>query len=135
MYITLDETKTLIERILSVYEVSGTVEDDHLQLIMDSSEGIVNAAIASRYDIPVTGTVAIDYLRGLVVPIIRFKSWTQFGDQEDVPDAIKLEYKSTMKSLEMLATRVTSLPNTDDKTTGRASHITLSTSESPIAGY
>jgi len=134
-YITLDETKTLLARVLKIYEVSGIVDDDHLQLIIDASEGMINAAIASRYTIPVTETVAVDYIRALVVPIIRMKTWTQFGDQEDFPENVKVEYKATMMELDKLAKRITSLPNVDDKTTGRASYINISTSTSPIQGY
>ena len=134
-YVSLTETKTLLARILAVYEVSGTVDDAHLTLIIDASEGMVNAACASRYDIPITGTVAINYIRSLVIPIIRYKTYMQFSDQEDVSEGVKAEYKATMKSLNDLAIRKTSLPNVDDKTTGRASHIKISTATSPIKGY
>lgn len=134
-YVSLAQAKTLLARVLAVYESDGTVDDDHLQLIIDASEGMANAAIASRYDIPVTDTEGVNYLRSLVIPIIRYKTFTQFAEQEDFPEGIKEEYKATMKSLEMLAKRVTSLPNVDDKTTGRASHIKISTTTSPIEGY
>ena len=134
-YISLADTKTLIKRIDAVYEVSGVVDDDHLTLIIEASEGIVNAAIASRYTIPITDATAIKYLRGLVVPIIRYKTWTQFSEDTEMPDELKIEYKATMKQLEMLAKRVTSVPNVDDKTTGRASHIKISTSTSSISNY
>ena len=134
-YVTLAETETLLARVLAVYEVSGSVVDAHLQLIIDASEGIINAAIASRYTIPVTESVAVNYLRGLVIPIIRMKTYTQFADQDDFPENVKVEYKATMMELDKLAKRITSLPNVDDKTTGRASHIKISTSTSPIAGY
>ena len=134
-YVTLAETETLLARVLAVYEVSGSVVDAHLQLIIDASEGMINAAIASRYTIPVTESVAVNYLRGLVIPIIRMKTYTQFADQDDFPENVKVEYKATMMELDKLAKRITSLPNVDDKTTGRASHIKISTSTSPIAGY
>lgn len=134
-YVTTANVKTLIDRVLSVYKTNGAVSDTHLELIIDASEGMVNAAIASRYDIPVTASEGIKYLRALVIPIIRYKTFTQFADQEDFPEGIKEEYKATLKQLEMLAKRVTSLPGVDDKTTGRASHIKISQSTSPIANY
>jgi phage gp36-like protein len=134
-YISLADTKTLIKRVDAVYEVSGVVDDDHLTLIIDEAEGMINSAIASRYDVPVTNATAIKYLRALVVPIIRYKTFTQFADQEDFPEGIKVEYKSTMKQLDNLAKRVTSLPAVDDKTTGRASYIKISTSTSSISKY
>jgi len=134
-YISLDDTKTLINRILAVYKVSGTVDDDHLTLVIDEAEGMVNAAIASRYTVPVTDATAIKYLRSMVVPIIRQKTFTQFAEQEDLPEGVKVEYKATMKQLDNLAKRVTSLPGVDDKTTGRASHIKISTTTSTISSY
>jgi len=129
-YVTLAEAKVAIARIDAVYDA-----DADLQRVLDASEGMVNAAIASRYDIPVTESEAVDYIQALVIPILRYKTFTQFADMEEFPEGIKVEYKSTMKSLEMLAKRVTSLPNVDDKTTGRASHIKISTSESSISTY
>jgi len=134
-YISLADTKTLLARVLAVYEVSGTVDDTHLQLVIDEAEGMINAAIASRYTIPVTDSVAVAYLRSLAVPIIRYKTFTQFSDQEDFPEGVKAEYKATMGELDKLAKRITSVPNTSDKTTGRAAHIKISTSTSTIEGY
>ena len=104
-------------------------------LIIDASEGMINAAIASRYTIPVTDSEAINYIRGLVIPIMRYKTFTQFADQEEFPEGIKVEYKATMMELDKLAKRVTSLPNVADKTTGRAAHIKISTSESSISDF
>ena len=129
-YVTLAEAKVAIARIDAVYDA-----DADLQRVLDASEGMVNAAIASRYDIPVTESEAVDYIQALVIPILRYKTFTQFADMEEFSEGVKVEYKSTMKSLEMLAKRVTSLPNVDDKTTGRASHIKISTSESSISTY
>jgi len=129
-YVTLAEAKVAIARIDAVYDA-----DADLQRVLDASEGMVNAAIASRYDIPVTESEAVDYIQALVIPILRYKTFTQFADMEQFPEGVKVEYKSTMQSLEMLAKRVTSLPNVDDKTTGRASHIKISTSESSISTY
>jgi len=130
-YISLADAKTLLDRVISIYNA----DDDHLTLIIEASEGIVNAAIASRYTIPVTSAEGIKYLRGLVVPIMRHKTWTQYADQEDYPESVKIEYKATMHELDKLAKRFTSLPGVDDKTTGRAAHIKISTSTSPIANY
>jgi len=129
-YVTLAEAKVAIARIDAVYDA-----DADLQRVLDASEGMVNAAIASRYTIPITGTEAVAYIQALVVPILRYKTFTQFADMQEFPEGGKVEYKSTMKSLEMLAKRVTSLPNVDDKTTGRAAHIKISTTESTIEGY
>ena len=130
-YVSLAEAKTLLNRVLAIYES----DDDHLDLIIEASEGMINAAIASRYTIPVTETEGVNYIRGLVIPIMRYKTFTQFADQEDFPEGVKVEYKATMNSLDNLAKRITSLPNVDDKTSGRASHIKISTSTSPIQGY
>ena len=135
MYVTLAEVKLLIARVLAAYEDAGVVDDTHLQLIIDAAEGMVNAAIASRYDIPVTETTAVDYLRSMIIPIVRYKTFTQFADQEEFPQGVLEEYKSTMKSLDSLAKRVTSLPGVDDKVTGRSSHIKISKGTSPISGY
>ena len=135
MYVSLPEAKTLLNRVLAVYEDSGTVDDDHLTLILEASEGMVNAAIGSRYTIPVTDSVAIDYIRGLVVPLMRYKTFVQFSDQEDFPDGVMEEYKATIKELDKLARQVISLPNEAEKTTGRPSHITYKTSDSPIEGF
>jgi len=135
MYVSLTEAKTLLNRVLAVYKDSGVVDDDHLTLILESSEGMVNAALGSRYTIPVTDSVAIDYIRGLVIPIMRYKTWVQFAEQEDFPDGVMEEYKSTMKELDKLAKQVTSLPNESEKTTGRPSHITYSDATSPIEGF
>lgn len=134
-YVTLAEAKTLLSRISAIYEVSGTVDDDHLSLIIESAEGMINAAIASRYTIPVTETEAVNYLRGMAIAIMRFKTFSQFADQEDFPELIKTEYKATMGELDKLAKRITSLPNVADKTTGRAAHIKISTQTSSIGGF
>lgn len=130
-YITLANTKKLLARVLSVYGA----DDDHLTLIVEASEGMVNAALASRYTIPVTGSEAVNYIRSLVVPIMRYKTWTQFADQEEFPEGVLEEYKSTMKELDKLAKRTTSLPNVDDKTTGRAAYIKVSTTASQISTF
>ena len=134
-YISIADTETLLDRVLAIYKVSGTVVESHLTLVIDEAEGMVNAAIASRYALPITDATAIKYIRSLLVPIIRYKSFTQFADQEDFPEGIKVEYKATMTQLDNLAKRITSLPNVDDKTTGRASYIKISTSTSPISEY
>jgi len=130
-YVSLAEAKTLLARVLAIYDG----DDDHLDLIIDASEGMINSSIASRYTIPVTEAEGVNYIRSLVIPIMRYKTFAQFADQEDFPEGVKVEYKATMKQLDNLAKRVTSLPNVDDKTTGRASHIKISTTTSPIAGY
>jgi hypothetical protein len=130
-YVTLDEVKLVLARVLSIYDS----DDTHLQLIVDATEGMINASIASRYTIPATSDEAVDYIKAMIFPIVRFKTWTQFADQEDIPEGMIAEYKSTMKQLDNLAKRITSLPNEEDKETGRASHIKISTSSSPIAGY
>ena len=130
-YVTLAEVKLVLARVLSIYDS----DDTHLELIIDAAEGMINSSIASRYTIPATSTEAVDYIKALVFPIVRYKTWTQFADQEDFPEGVKVEYKATMKQLDNLAKRITSLPNEDDKTTGRASHIKVSTSTSPIEGY
>jgi len=130
-YTTLAEVKLVLARVLSIYES----DDTHLTLIIDATEGMINASIASRYDIPATSTQAVNYIKAMIFPIVRYKTWTQFADQEDFPEGVKAEYKSTMKQLDNLAKRITSLPNEDDKTTGRASHIKISTKTSPIEGY
>lgn len=135
MYVSLAEAKKLLSRILAIYEVSGVVDDDHLTLILEEAEGMVNAAISNRYTIPVTDSVAIDYLRALIIPIMRYKTYAQFADQEDFPKGIMEEYKSTVMSLKMLARQEISLPNESEKTTGRPSYISISTSTSPIQGY
>lgn len=135
MYVTLAEVKTLLARVLAPYESAGTVDDTHLQLIIDAAEGMVNAAVCSRYTIPVAETEAVNYLKALIIPIVRYKTFTQFAEQEDFPDGVLEEYKATMKSLDNLAKRVTSLPNESDKATGRAASIKISTADSPIAGF
>jgi len=129
-YVTLAAAQVAIARIDAVYDA-----DADLQRVLDSSEGMVNAALASRYTIPITGSEALDYLQALVIPILRYKTFTQFADQEDFPEGVKVEYKSTMHELDKLAKRITSLPNVDDKTTGRAAHIKISTSDSTISTY
>jgi len=135
MYITIAQAETLLGRIINVYEDSGVVDEDHLQLVIDEAEGMVNAAIASRYTIPVTETNALSFIRGLVVPILRYKSYTQFNEQEDFPKGILEEYKATLKVLKDLATQVISLPDEDEKITGRASHIKINSNTSPIEKY
>lgn len=134
-YVTSAEVQTLISRVLAPYKVNGTVDTDHLDLIIDAAEGMVNAAIASRYTIPATDDEAVKYLKSLVIPIIRYKTFVQFAEQEDFPVGVMEEYKATMKELDKLAKQVTSLPGASDKTTGRASHIKVSTKTSPIEGF
>lgn len=135
MYITLAEAKTLLKRILDPYKTDNVVDDDHLQLVIDESEGMINAAIGSRYNIPVTGTNAVSFIRSLVVPILRYKTYTQFADTVEISDGIIAEYKSTLKVLDQLAQQVISLPDTTEKTTGRPSHIKISISPTVLDGY
>ena len=130
-YLEIPEAKLVLSRVLAIYDSS----DAHLGLIIDEAEGMVDAAIASRYTTPVTDTAAINYLRGLTASIVRYKTWTQFADQDDIPEGVKLDYQATMKNLDNLAKRITSLPNVADKTTGRASYIKIHQSTSTIAGY
>ena len=135
MYITLTEAKSLLKRILDVYETNDVVDDTQLQLVIDEAEGMVNAAIASRYAIPVTDTNSVSFLRSLVVPILRMKSYTQFAETDDTPDIIISEYKETMKVLKDLARQIISLPATEDKITGRPSYIGYTSSTSSISEY
>lgn len=135
MYVTIAEVQTLIARVLAPYKVDGTVDESHLQLIIDAAEGMANAAIAARYDIPVTDTNGVNYLKSLIIPIIRYKTMTQYADQEDFPAGVMEEYKASMKELDKLARRINSLPGVSDKTTGRAASIKISTATSPIEGF
>jgi len=136
MYITLTEAKTLISRITNIYENDQNVIDDsHLQLVLDESEGMINAAIGSRYDIPVTATNGVVFLRSLVVPILRFKTYTQFAETQEIPEGIQLEYKMALKTLDQLARQIISIPDTSDKTTGRASHIKIAERTSVSTGF
>lgn len=136
MYVTLAEAKTLISRITNIYENDqGVIDDSHLQLVLDEAEGMVNAAIGSRYDIPVTATNSIPFIRAIVIPILRYKTYTQFAETEEIPEGIMEEYKSALKTLDKLAKQVISLPEQSDKTTGRASHIKVKTSGSALGGF
>jgi len=134
-YITLADAKTLLGRTLAVYTTDGTVDDDHLTLVLEEAEGMVNAAIASRYTIPATETQAVNFIRSLIIPIARYKTYVQFADQEDFPAGVLEEYKGVLKQLDMLAKQITSLPSESDKTTGRAASIKISTTTSPIEGF
>lgn len=133
MYITLDQAKNAIARVDNVYND----DDTFLQEVIDESEGLINSSIGSRYTIPVTGTNSIAFLRSLVVPILRYKTYTQFNEstQEDFPKLIHEEYKATMKILENLAKQIVSIPDATEKTTGRASHIKINTVDSQIEGF
>ena len=135
MYITLDETKSLIKRILDVYSDNGSIDDSQLQLVIDEAEGMVNASIASRYAIPVTDTNSVAFLRSLIVPIIRMKSYTQFAETEDTPDIISTEYKETLKILKDLSRQIISLPDTSDKKTGRPSYIGYKATDTTLDTY
>jgi phage gp36-like protein len=123
MYVTLAEAKLLIKRIINVYEEDNVVDDSHLQLVIDESEGIVNSSIVDRYDIPITDTNSIAFLRALVIPILRMKSYTQFAESDETPDAVQKEYDATMKIVEKLSKQLMSLPGQSEKTTGRPSYI------------
>ena len=136
MYITLAQTQTLIGRLLDVYKDDQDVVDtDHLQLVIDEAEGMINSAIGSRYDIPVTGTNAVNFLRSLVVPIIRYKTTTQFAETENISEGIQLEYKMALKTLSQLAKQEMSLPDTDEKTTGRAEYISVILTDTSTRKY
>lgn len=127
-YITIAQTQTLLGRLLDVYrDDQNVVQTDHLQLVIDEAEGMINSAIGSRYTIPATGTNAVAFLRSLAVPIIRYKTYTQFADMEEVPEGIRLEFKMALETLDKLARQVISLPSETEKTTGRASHIKIVT--------
>jgi len=135
-YISLADAKTLLGRILDIYENDAdVVQDDHLQLVIDEAEAMINMSICSRYDIPATDADAVAFLRSLVVPILRFKSYTQFAESDDMPESIIVEYKSVMTTLDKLARQVISLPDTDDKTTGRASYIKATIPDTPSTGF
>jgi len=127
-YITVAQAKTLLGRTLDVYNDSdGAFQSSHLELVIDECEGMINSAIGSRYTIPPTSTNALNFLRGLVVPLLRFKTYNQFTDMSDVPEGVITEYKAAMDTLSKLARQVISLPDQADKSTGRASHIKIST--------
>lgn len=137
MYITLAQAKSAIARVDNVYKTAGVIDDDFLQDVIDESEGMVNSAIGSRYAIPVTGTNAIAFLRSLVVPILRYKTYTLFNESnsEEMPKMIFEEYKATMKVLDQLAKQVISIPDADEKTTGRASYIGINKVTSSISTF
>lgn len=137
MYITLTQAKTALERVINIYEDDGVVDDTHLQEVIDECEGMINCAVASRYTIPITGTNAVNFLRGLVVPILRYKTYTQFNESvaEDMPKMIFEEYKATIKTLDNLAKQIVSVPDASEKTTGRPSHIKINKTVSQIQGF
>lgn len=137
MYITLAQAKTALKRTDAVYKVSGVIDDDYLQDVIDEAEGLINSAIGSRYDIPVTGDNSVAFLRSLVVPILRYKTYTAFNESnsEDMPKMVYEEYKATLKMLEQLAKQMISVPDASDKTTGRASHIKVNKVDSSISTF
>ena len=135
MYVTLAEAKLLIKRIINVYEEDNVVDDSHLQLVIDESEGIVNSSIVDRYDIPITDTNSIAFLRALVIPILRMKSYTQFAESDETPDAVQKEYDATMKIVEKLSKQLMSLPGQPEKTTGRPSYIKRSEAADVNTGF
>lgn len=136
MYITLSEAQTLLGRLLDIYkDDNGVVDTDHLQLVIDEAEGMVNAAIASRYSIPVTDTNSVAFLRAIVVPILRYKTITQFAETEEVSEGIQLEYRKALETLYKLARQVMSLPGTSDKTSGRPAYIAITKSTDSLTGY
>jgi len=138
-YLSLADAQTLIGRALAVYTndgtPDGTVDTAHLQLVIDEAEGMVNMAICSRYTIPPTDTNAVNFLRSLVVPILRYKTYLQFAESEKMPDGLTNEYNSVMSILDKLARQVISLPDTSDKTTGRASYIKITSTDAPATGF
>jgi phage gp36-like protein len=137
MYITLAQAKTALARIDNVYKVDGEIDEDFLQDVIDESEGMINSAISSRYDIPVTPTNAVAFLRALVLPILRFKTYTLFNESnsEEMPKMVVEEYKATLKILDDLAKQVISVPDGTEKTTGRASYIKINTVDSSISTF
>jgi phage gp36-like protein len=131
MYLSSDDAKKHLKRIINILDN----DDDYLDLLLEESEGLVNASIASRYTIPVTETNAISFLRSLVVPILRYKAFSAFNEQEKFPEGVMEEYKATLKILDSLAKQVMSLPDGTEKTTGRAAHIKISEYTSSISDY
>ena len=69
-YLSLANAQTLLGRVLDIYkDANGNVDTDHLTLVIDEAENMVNTAIGSRYTVPVTDTYSVEYLRSIVVPI------------------------------------------------------------------
>ena len=135
-YLSLADAQTLLGRVLDIYKDDNNVVDtDHLELVIDEAENMVNTAIGSRYAIPVTDTYSVEYLRSIVVPIVRFKTYVQFAESEELPEAVAVEYREALKMLNALARQHVSLPGTSEKSTGRPAYIKTTTKSDSSTGF
>ena len=135
-YLSLANAQTLLGRVLDIYkDANDNVDTAHLTLVIDEAENMVNTAIGSRYTVPVTDTYSVEYLRSIVVPIVRFKTYVQFAETEELPEAVAVEYRAALKMLNDLARQHVSLPGTTEKTTGRAAYIKTTVKSTTSTGF
>jgi len=123
-YLTLAEAKEAISRIQDIYNDSnGAFDNDRLQDVIDNIEAIVDASLDVRYALPITNSSAISFLKEIIIPILRFKTYARFADSEDVPESVKIEYNTSMKLLDKLSRNAITLPGQAESSSKRPGSI------------
>ena len=81
-YITAAEARSAISNIDDVYKVDGVFTQTLLDIDIENCEGKVDSKVAVRYNLPVTGAVALSLVRGWVISLLRAKAYGHLATSE-----------------------------------------------------
>jgi len=97
-YVTSAEAQAACADIVSVWNVSGVFSEARMLVDLNAVEGEINAAVQSRYTIPVTNAYAKAYLKGICIALLRAKAYSNLAAVE-TPEVILQEARAARGEL------------------------------------
>lgn len=129
-YFTAAEMETALARQADMYKnEDGVIVTANVQEDLDEVEEDVNSSLRNKYTIPITKTRSINYVKGMVLTLMREKAYERLGTGE-IPDAILLRADRVRDALGHLQTGGKQMPDQDEDPSGAIAE-TFTTSEEP----
>jgi uncharacterized transporter YbjL len=97
-YVTSAEAQAACADVKNVWNVSGVFTEARLLVDLNAVEGEINAAVQSRYTIPVTDSYAKAYLKGICIALLRAKAYSNLAAVE-TPEVILQEARAARGQL------------------------------------
>ena len=121
-YLTVAKAKTRFNRTVSgLYDDEGSVNDDWIQDDIDAVEGDINAALAAAdYDVPVTATRAVNFLRGIAEDLLQERAYLR-KPSANVPDSLQKVIDRRREQLDNIAKGELKVAGADFTATAEAS--------------
>lgn len=114
VYHTLDDVKSRLPRQIADITPSSEPDDQQVNQLMDEVESFVNAQLAGRYQLPVSGSQSLQIVKSICADLVAARVWRMKA--AGVNDPTQLQYaeqleKSAMERLKALADGTAQLPD------------------------